>query len=205
MSQYRYPLLFATLLPSLCAQAIEVTPGDYEQLPAGTNLGLLYYQHSTTDALYADGHKASSDFKLTSDIGILRLIHVIGLSDTVTINPQVLLPFGHVSGSGDASTMGSASGMGDPILAAPIGLRLNEARDVIALSPYLYVPSGRYDNDDALNLGENRWKLDLQGAYVKHFGEKWALDLIGDVIWYGDNDDSGGASVRREQDVSYSA
>jgi len=193
-------LLFASQV-----QAIEVTPGDYEQLPAGTNLGLLYYQHATTDDLYSKGHRTLSDFRVRSDIGILRLIHVFGLSDTVTVDPQVLLPFGHVEGSGNASALGSASGTGDLIFAAPVRWRLNEARDVLALTPYIYAPTGSYDHDDPLNLGENRWKFDLQTAYVKHFNDKWALDLVADAIWYGDNDDYGPGAVRREQRVSYEA
>lgn len=185
------------------AYAIEVTPGDYEQLPAGTNLGLLYYQHATTDRLYAGGHKAVSNFQVRSDIGILRLIHVFGLSDTLTVDPQVLLPFGRVKGSGNASTLGSANGTGDLIFAAPLRWRLNAARDIFAITPYLYAPTGSYDRDDALNLGENRWKLDLQTAYVKHFNDKWAMDLVADAIWYGANDDYGAGSVRREQRVGY--
>lgn len=204
MQQLRY-LSFAALLPSLCAQAIEVTPGDYEQLPADTTLGLIYYQHATTDNLYAQGKKVSSDFNLTSDVSILRLIHVLGLTETLTVDPQILLPFGRIDTGGDANTLGSATGTGDVILAAPVRLRLNESRDVIALTPYVYIPTGNYDKDDALNLGENRWKFDLQGAYVKHFSERWALDLVGDVIWYGDNDDYGSQSLRREQRVSYAA
>lgn len=204
MKKLGHPLL-AALLPALSAQAVEVAPGDYEQYPVGATIGVVYYQHASTDALYVDGHKASSDFNLTSDIGILRLLHVYELSDRLTVDPQFLLPFGRVSGSADASTLGDASGVGDLILATAFKYRLNDARDVIAFTPFLYVPTGSYDKDDPINLGENRWKLDLQAAYVKHFGEKWALDLIGDAIWYGDNDDYGPASVRREQDVSYSA
>lgn len=198
-------LPLAALFPALCAEALEVAPGDYEQLPAGTTLGVIYYQHAKTDARYADGDKASSDFKVTSDISILRMLHVIALSDRVTIDPQFLLPFGRVSGDGDASALGSSNGVGDLTLAAPIRLRLNDARDIIGLTPYLYVPIGSYDNDDGLNLGENRWKFDLQLGYVKHFGQKWALDLVGDVIWYGDNDDYGAGSMRKEQKVSYAA
>lgn len=88
-------LLTTTLLPALQAQAIEVAPGDYEQFPVGATIGIIYYQHSTTDSAYANGHKVSSDFKLSSDVGILRLLHVYALTDTVTIDPQLLLPFGH--------------------------------------------------------------------------------------------------------------
>lgn len=193
------------LLPGMAASAVEVAPGDYEQFAPGTTIGLIYYQHSTTDSLHARGHQVSDDFKLRSDIGILRLLHVIALSDTVTIDPQFLAPFGHVSGHGDAAALGSASGMGDPILAAPLRWRLNEARDVLSLTPYLTLPTGDYDRDDPLNLGENRWKFELQGAYVKHFDPHWALDLVGGATWYGDNDDYGPDSQRLKQDVSYAA
>ncbi|KTS76962.1 phenol degradation protein meta [Pseudomonas oryzihabitans] len=201
MTTLRYAPL--ALLLANQAQALEVAPGDYEQLPAGTNLGVLYYQHATTDRLYAKGHQVQPDARLTSDIGILRLVHVLGLSDTVTLDPQVLLPFGHLDASGDVAALGSANGTGDLIFAAPLRWRLNPARDILAITPYVYAPTGSYDRDHALNLGENRWKLDLQAAYVKHFNDKWAMDLVADAIWYGDNDDYGPSGVRREQDTSY--
>jgi hypothetical protein len=205
MTQARYSVLLSGLFSSLCAQAVEVAPGDYEQYPVGATIGVVYYQHATTDKLYADDKKVGSDFRLTSDIGILRLLHVYELTDRLTIDPQFLLPFGKLSTDGDASALGSAHGFGDLILAPALKYRLNEARDVIAFTPYLYVPTGDYDKDDPLNLGENRWKVDLQAAYVKHFGEKWAMDVVADAIWYGDNDDYSASSLRREQDLSYSA
>jgi len=204
MKQLRY-LMLAAAAPCLSAQAVEVSPGDYEVLPAGKTIGVVYYQHSTTDSAYAQGHKASSDFNLTSNVGILRLLHVYELTDRLTIEPQFLLPFGHVSSGGDASVLGSTSGIGDLILTAPLKYRLTEANDTISATAYLIAPTGNYDRKDALNLGENRWKVDLQAAYIKHFDDKWAIDVVGDAIWYGDNDDFTVNSVRREQDVSYAA
>ncbi|MFZ6049574.1 transporter [Pseudomonas sp. CR3202] len=185
--------------------AAEVAPGDYEQYPVGATIGALYYQHATTDSMRYHGRKASSDFNLTSDIGILRLLHVYQLSESVTIDPQFLLPFGTVSGSGNASALGDASGVGDLILTAPVKILLNSARDTLSANAYLYVPSGDYDKDDPLNLGENRWKVDFQAAYIKHFLDKWAIDLVGDAIWYGDNDDYGPNSAVLEQKTSYGA
>jgi len=198
-------LAITTLLPTFHANAVEVAPGDYEQYPVGATIGAIYYQHSTTDSAYANGHKVSSDFALSSDVGILRLLHVYALSDTVTIDPQFLLPFGHVSSGGDASTLGSTRGVGDLILTAPVKLRLNDARDTLSIAPYLFVPTGTYDKDDALNIGENRWKFELQSAYVKHFTQKWAMDLVAGATWYGDNTDYGANADRLEQDVSYAA
>ncbi|WP_342245924.1 transporter [Pseudomonas sp. OTU5201] len=190
---------------SFSTLAAEVAPGDYEQYPAGATIGVVYYQHATTDSLRVRGHEASSDFNLTSDIGILRLLHVYQLSDTVTIDPQFLLPFGNVSSGGDASPLGDASGTGDLILTAPIKFLLNSARDTFSLNAYLYVPTGSYDKDDPINLGENRWKVDFQTAYIKHFSDKWAVDLVGDAIWYGDNDDYGPGSTTLKQETSYAA
>lgn len=134
MKQFRY-LSLAALLPSLSSHALEVDPGDYEPLPVGATIGVLYYQHSTTDNAYSQGHKTSSDFNLTSDVGILRLLHIYQLSERLTIEPQFLLPFGHVSGGGDASGLGDASGIGDLILTAPLKYRLNDANDTLPLYP----------------------------------------------------------------------
>jgi hypothetical protein len=185
-------------------QAAEVAPGDYEQFPAGATIGVVYYNHATTDKLYSGGHTVSSDFNVTSNVGIARLLHVYQITDHLVVDPQFLLPFGKVSTSADASVLGSGSGVGDLILTAPLKYRLNEEKDTASINAYLYVPTGSYDKDDALNLGENRWKVDYQAAYVTHFGDKYALDMVGDVIWYGDNNSYGSKSSRLEQDTSYS-
>ncbi|KPX23596.1 hypothetical protein ALO71_02946 [Pseudomonas amygdali pv. dendropanacis] len=202
MKTFHY-LPLAALLPVLAVQASEIAPGDYEMFPVGATIGMIYYQHATTDSRYARGHKVNSDFKLTSDISILRLLHVVELTDRLTVDPQFLLPFGRVDSGASTSVLGDASGVGDLILAPAFKYRLNDANDVLAFTPYLFVPTGSWDKDDALNIGENRWKLDLQAGYVKHIGEKWALDLAGDAILFGDNDNFGAGSVRREQKVSY--
>ncbi|MBR8224746.1 transporter [Burkholderia ambifaria] len=186
------------------AGAVEVDPGDYEQYPVGATIGVLYYNYSATNAYYANGSK-TSNFDLQSNIGIARLLHVFQLTDRLTIDPQVLLPFGHVSGFGNASALGSTTGVGDVILTAPLKFRLNEAKDVIAATVYLYAPTGSYDQNRGLNLGANRWSLDFQAAYVKHFSAQWALDLVGDAIWYGNNTSYGASGATLHQRMSYSA
>jgi hypothetical protein len=54
-----------------------------------------------------------------------------------------------------------------------------------------------------LNLGENRWKALLQLAYVKHFDSTWALDVIGDVLVHGKNNDFGPAGATLRQDPRF--
>ncbi|AXF25777.1 transporter [Burkholderia pyrrocinia] len=186
------------------AGAVEVDPGDYEQYPAGATIGVLYYNYSATNAYYANGNR-TSNFDLQSNIGIARLLHVFQLTDRLTIDPQVLLPFGHVSTFGNASALGSTTGVGDVILTAPLKFRLNDAKDVAAATVYLYAPTGSYNQNQSLNLGAHRWSLDFQAAYIKHFSPQWAVDLVGDAIWYGNNTSYGANGTTRHQRMSYSA
>lgn len=85
-------LTLSTLLPALHANAGEVAPGDYEQYPVGATIGAIYYQHATTDSAYANGHKASSDFRVTSDVGTTN----VRLTATKFVTPtdQVQLQLG---------------------------------------------------------------------------------------------------------------
>lgn len=192
-------------LAALASQvhALDVDAGDYTALPEGTNLGLLYYQHAERNALYAHGHKAPIDAGLDSDVGILRGVHFMKLGDYI-IDPQFLLPFGNVRAKDDLKALGSDSGVGDLILASTIWLLNDPAnRRYFGVTPFLFVPTGSYDNDQAVNLGENRWKFTLQAGYITGLTDKLTLDLVGDVTFFGDNDDYGPASLTQKQSELY--
>jgi len=188
------------MLTAHTACALEVTPGDYEVLPPGVNVGLLYYQHARRSELYADGEKFLDDAKLTSDVGIARYIRTVGLNANTVLDINVILPFGHLKADDQIAALGSASGTGDLIVGAPVKFLLDSnTRDVFAVGPYLYLPTGSYDRNKPLNLGENRWRLLLQLAYVKHFNANWALDLVGDVEFNGENDEFGPGKATMKQ------
>lgn len=186
------------------AHAVDVDAGDYTALPEGTNLGMLYYQHAERRSLYADGHEQPGKPGLDSDIGILRGVHFMKLGG-FTIDPQFLLPFGQLEGQRDTAGLGkSDAGIGDLILASTVWLvERAEAKTYFGVTPFLYVPTGRYERDHALNLGENRWKFALQAGFIQGLGDKWWLDLIGDVTWFGNNDDATAAGLTLRQSALY--
>ncbi|MFD1841527.1 transporter [Paracidovorax cattleyae] len=191
--------LAMALLP-LSAWAIDVDPGDYVPAPAGTTAGLLYYQHSQRDRLYAQGQQVPIDARLTSDVGILRLVRYMSVGG-LTVAPQVLLPFGRLDAGRDTAALGRTSGVGDVILAAPAWLVNDpEFSTYLGISPYLYLPTGSYDRNRALNLGENRWKFDLQVGFVKGLTPHWHIDLTFDSMFHGRNDDSGPTGRTLKQD-----
>lgn len=198
--------MLAMLSAAGVAQAIDVDAGDYVPAPAGTNVGLLYLQHASRDALYAQGNRVAGNNGLDSDIGILRLVHFMEIGGMIA-DPQILLPFGRLKGTGAmAGTLGSEDGIGDPILAATFWVQNNpQAKTYTGITPYVYVPIGSYNSQRALNLGENRWRYSLQAAHVRPLGEKFSLDLVGDVTLFGKNDEYGAANQTLKQKPLYQA
>ncbi|WP_253447085.1 transporter [Halomonas sp. Y3] len=183
--------------------AIDIDPGDYTALPAGTNLAMLYYQYATNDRLYANGERAPENAGLDTNIGIFRYVHFMEVGGYI-VDPQILLPFGQVEAKGDLAPLGSTSGIADPILAATVWLVNDpENNHYLGITPFLQVPVGSYDNKRALNLGENRWAFSLQTGYIRGLTETLALDLAADVTLHGKNSDFGAESADLKQDPLY--
>lgn len=182
------------------AHAIDVDAGDYTALPAGTNLGLLYYQHVARDRIYAGGNQVAGG-SLDSDVGILRYVHFMDIGG-FTVDPQFLLPFGKLRATDNLSALGSASGMGDLILASTVWLvNQPDKQRYFGITPFLFVPTGSYDQDRPLNLGEHRWKFALQAGYITPIADKITLDLVADVTVFGNNSKYGPGSATLRQDA----
>lgn len=199
-SSMRLAFLLAATSAHFAAHAIDVDPGDYVPASAGTTIGLLYYQHALRDASYAQGARQPGDPGLTSNIGIARMVHYMTLGG-LTVAPQFLLPFGRTEGKDDTRSLGRTTGVGDVILATPVWL-VNDpgSKTYWAVAPYLYLPTGSYEGSRSLNLGDNRWKFNLQTGLVKGLTNNWYVDLTGDVMLYGKNDDYGSTGAKLKQD-----
>lgn len=200
-------LTLSTLVALCCAipaQALEIAPGDYEVYPAGINIGVVYYQKAKRSDLNVNGDTVSDNFNLDSDVALLRYIRPIQLSEKVTMDLNAILPVVKLSTGGDASppqgSLGNASGAGDLVLGAAFKRLLNpKTRDALSVGFYANLPTGSYDSNDALNVGENRYSLIIQGAHVKHFKNKWALDTAADVQLFGTNDEFSAGKVDFKQ------
>ncbi|SDI99845.1 Uncharacterized conserved protein [Pseudomonas flavescens] len=206
-TRYLPRLLACALLPGT-ASAVDVNVGDYTALPAGTTIAAWYQQYSRADRFNAEGGPDSRrDTSLRSNISIVRLIHFMDVGG-MTIDPQILLPFGHVYNARVAgNSLGSASGMGDPILGATLWLvnqpQAGASGRYFGITPLLTVPWGHYDEHDSLNIGENRYKGDLQLGWVEPLAGRFAMEWYADAVVYGDNDDAGNGSQTLKQDPTY--
>ncbi|MHA3102632.1 transporter [Acinetobacter sp. ANC 3791] len=183
------------------AYAVDLDAGDYDYAPTGTNLAILYYQHATRDALYSGSDKVPGDYSLTSDVGIARYVHYTDIAG-IHVAPQILIPFGRLDAGKDISDLGSSSGLGDIILANTFFFYNNAStHSTFGITPYLFLPTGQYSSDKALNLGENRYKLNIQAAYTTRLTPKLAWDVSADMTIYGKNTDAIGGD--KKQDIGY--
>lgn len=193
----------AMALASPLTHAVSVDAGDYDAVPVGTRLGLLYYQYSSGDTLYAGGHRVADDARVRAQVGVLRAVKYVDIGG-FTVAPQFLLPFGSIQTAGDLGGASVRNGVGDLILASTVFLYKDEQRRVLGVTPWLWLPTGQYDRHRSLNpFGENRWKFALQAAGVMPLGASFTLDLVGDVQFYGDNRDFGPGSQTLRQRHSW--
>lgn len=188
---------------STLAQAAEISsdPGDYIPLPAGTDLLALYLQNSQHDAYYSDGKKLPADLAMEANVGVFRYVHFMELAGVI-INPQVVIPFGHVelekSFGGLPQT--TSSGIGDPMIATSAWLYNNPSTGrYMAVLATAALPLGEYDGDKGpINLGQNRWRGIFQAAYVTPLTQRSLLELVTEYAVYGKNDDYFGMTQRRD-------
>ncbi|MFG1351588.1 transporter [Xanthobacter autotrophicus] len=198
-------ILFCIGLASGSAKAADVNSGDYLPAPAGTNLLVFYSQYATRNEYVTNsGQTFSDDTGLDSYVNILRYVHYFDIAG-FTVAPQVLIPAGTLYNGRIAGTpFDAAAGLGDPIVATTVWVVNNKATQTfIGIMPYLFLPLGQYSSGEALNLGENRWKLDLQAGWYQGLASGFALQLTGDAVWYGDNTKAGNGTQTLSQDPTY--
>ena len=175
---------------TLPAHAIDVDPGDWITAPAGTNMGLVYLQRANRTQAFAEGALLSKSAQLQSSVEVARYVYWTSMAG-LPAALELVLPAAQLKTGGALSTMGNANGIGDLALIAPIWLLDNKSnRQAFAVVPYVYLPTGSYQKNSPLNVGENRMKYDLQFGYTHGIGEKFNIELTGDGMIYQKNYDA---------------
>ena len=173
--------------------AIDVDPRDYIAAPPGTNLAILY-------GGYINEHN-NLGAGLNAQINIARFVFYREIFG-ITVDPQILIPFGSqeidINGVGAIET----SGIADPIFAATFWF-VNNEKHQFAITPFVTLPIGSYDNEDPINLGTNTYTGILQAGWVYKPIPQLALEVVADVTFSTDNDDFGASRQRLDVDNAY--
>jgi hypothetical protein len=192
---------------SLPCQAFDYQPFDYVPAKPGTDVLQGYYEYGKHNE-YNNSRigTVTYDTNLDSNTGILRYVHY-GAVFGHTYGFNLIVPFGTLSnGRIGGAALRSASGVADPV--AVFGLWFINEPDrqrYLSSTVYLTLPIGSYEKGRPLNLGGNRWQTDLQVDFIQGFLEKFTIDVSGDWISYGNNDEAGKGSQSLSQNATYGA
>jgi hypothetical protein len=150
------------------AQAILVDPYDNVLAPDGF-YGLAYLNYYTADEFTGpNGNKAAS-IDLTATVGILRPLAYFHLGP-VPMAFQVIVPFGRVEE--DKVFKEDSSGLGDIVFGPGIFLYANEnSMTYLSYWFYVFAPTGEWDKNQAINLGQNHWYFEHQLAVHQMLGK----------------------------------
>jgi hypothetical protein len=165
---------------------------------------------------------AQGDFDATVAIGgYARSFKAFGRSALAA----ALLPMGRVSGSGNlegTSFSQTASGFGDPTFEFVVNLvgskPIMNIPDALRYEPGFSLdflidiipPLGEYDNERAVNLGQNRWMGRFATPIVWQIGDwvpgrRTTLELLPSIWFFGDNDDFVGQNLSTDTKLQVEA
>ncbi|HOW64399.1 MAG TPA: transporter [Verrucomicrobiota bacterium] len=196
------------------AQA-QVPPRFYWKSLSGANAVPVIFQSLNGNANPVDpAHVVSVDADVDANVLVAGYAKMLPLFDR-TLTLAVLEPMGRISGETTVAGMSydqDATGFGDPMIEAGINLigpkAMRSIPDLLRYEPKLSLdlifdiafPIGEYDNDQALNLGQNRWYGRVGAPLVWQIGpwvpgKRTTLEVLPSVWLFSDNDDYVGSTL----------
>lgn len=178
------------ILPSISA-AIDLQPNDIVAPQPGKSHAMISYVNTENTTFYRNGTAVSTKPYGSPDINTQSEILRLSTSYTLQGLPAVSylqLPYGTIKPAGSLSTYPGASGIGDVVLASALWPYSNrDTRKYFGMAGYLSLPTGSYNSQQVFNVGENRYKYDLQMGYQQPIIENLDGMIAVDTMWYGGN------------------
>jgi Putative MetA-pathway of phenol degradation len=210
--------LFALAMLAPLQALAQVPARFYWKSLSGSNaVPLIVNSMSGNTNPFDPAHVVNADAEFDGTLALAGYARTFSLFDRAAMG-AVLLPMGRVDGDvnvGALTSRQSAKGFGDPTFEFNINLFGPPVQrtipDVLRYEPGfsvdfiadLAVPIGEYDNDQSLNIGQNRWYGRVGfpvvwqlGAWVP--GRRTTLEFLPAVWMFGDNDDYVGQTLETD-------
>ncbi|MES9867855.1 MAG: transporter [Candidatus Thiodiazotropha sp. LLP2] len=186
------------------AHAIDVIPGYAVAPPPDMNSFMASLVNIETGDRYIQGRKQGLDTKLNISNLLLRYTRSFSINGKPAgfyIQPSL----GTVEPGGSLSGNDNSTGIGDTGFAFAYWPYANrETGDYFSLTGYLIAPTGKYDSNKLVNLGQNRYGAAFKITYHTKLTDSVEGMLSTDVQWFGDNDDYRLTHQHLEQKPLYS-
>jgi hypothetical protein len=191
MYRFRLPLLLFTLFTPFRAWAIDLQPNDIVAPLPNKNYATVSYVNSENNTLYRNGSAASGAPVIDTQSVVFRGTRTYDLGSLPAVS-FIQLPYGSIQPGGSLANQASATGIGDLTIATAIWPYHNRAtRTYLGLAGYLISPTGSYSSQRAFNVGENRFRTDLQMGFQTPITSKVDGMIAVDTMWFGGNSQCG--------------
>ncbi|QKM64571.1 hypothetical protein DCO17_04580 [Polynucleobacter tropicus] len=193
MSKRSIFLTTTILLISLYAPtyAIDLQPNDIVAPLPNKHYLTLTYQNSENTTFYNNGSVVTSkpygNPIINTNAAFARVSSTYELASLPGVS-YVQLPYGSITTAGSLTSYAGDAGFGDISIASAIWPYSNrETRTYLGIAGYFLAPTSRYSNQTVFNVGENRYKSDLQMGFQRPIIESVDGAIAVDTMWYGGN------------------
>lgn len=175
----------------MLAWAIDLQPNDIIAPPPDQTHLMISYYGTENNTLYKNGsaisYKPFGNPIINNPNAILRAARSYTMGDLPSIS-YIQLPYGTVNPAGSLANYSSSTGIGDTTLATAIWPYSNrETGTYFGLAGYLIAPTGSYSSTQPFNIGENRYKSDIQAGLQKSIIHNLDGMIAVDTMWFGGN------------------
>lgn len=173
--------------------AIDLQPNDIVAPPPDVTAIQIAYIHSERNNFYINGNKAPATARLpgnasaNSDQALLRLARSYSVGQYNAIS-FIQTSAGNIRPTGSISSQPTSEGTTDLTLATAIWPYANHnTRTYLGVAGYAFLPTGTYSSQQLFNLGENRYRTDLQIGFQKPIYKNLDGMVAFDTMWFGAN------------------
>lgn len=187
MFRTRLPILLLALFTPFMAWAIDLQPNDIVAPLPNKNYVTVSYLNTENNTLYRNGSVVTSGPVIDTQSAIFRGTRSYDLGSLPAVS-FIQLPYGSIQPGGSLANQASATGIGDLTIATAIWPYHNRAtRTYLGLAGYLISPTGSYSSQRAFNVGENRFRTDLQMGFQTPITSNVDGMIAVDTMWFGGN------------------
>ena len=197
-NKYIFISLFCAISSNLFGAVNDIIPGDYQAPLANSTVMSLNYltKELNTNSLPNNQYIKQNSYALRYTYGFDIDGKILALG--------VAIPYSDLKTHGDtlSSLIGEKStGFNDMIFSSTywfINDRKN--KNFLALTMTYTTPSGKYNESQVLNTGDNKYKTTFNLGYITKISENFLIEISPEIAFYGDNETQNSTT---EQKTSY--
>ena len=185
----RYFILPILTIQSLYGAVYDAIPSDYIAAKPGIQVISINFLERDLIGPYNKGNKLTND-SISQKTFYLRYNYTEQIND-YTSSFGFALPFSKLEtkGSNLGQFIGKKStGISDLVLSSTLWLKNdNVNKEYLGLTFLVSLPTGKFEESQTLNSGENRYKYIINMGYIKPLDERFTLEVSPELAFYGDN------------------